>query len=87
MPITKSAKKTHRASENRRVFNLRRTRVMKGTLKEVNKLLSAGKKADAQSLLPKAQKAIDKAAKRGIIKKNNAARKKARLAKAIKNAK
>ena len=36
-------------------------------------------KTEAEKLLPKAYQAIDKAAKRGIIKKNTAARKKSRL--------
>ena len=41
------------------------------------------KMKEAEVALPTAFKAIDKAWKRGIIKKNNAARKKSRLAKMI----
>jgi len=84
MPITSSAKKALRGSKRKRVFNLRRSRAMKETTKETRKLLASGKKTDAQELLPKAYKAIDKAAKRGVIKKNTAARKKSRLARSIK---
>lgn len=40
-------------------------------------------KSNNAALLPKAQKAIDKALKRGIIKKNTAARMKSRLAKRV----
>jgi small subunit ribosomal protein S20 len=76
MAITRSAKKAHRASLKKRVFNLRRKRVLTGAVKDVNKAMTADS-------LAKAYQAIDKAAKRGIIKKNTAARKKSRLAKAL----
>ncbi len=76
MAITTSAKKAHRASLRRRVFNVRRKRALKDATKEVAKATSA---ADAEKLIAAAYKAIDKAAKRGVIKKNTASRKKARL--------
>jgi len=56
---------------------------MKATMKETLTLLQSGKTTDAAALLPAAFKAIDKAMKRGVIKKNTAARKKSRLAKAF----
>jgi len=87
MAITKGAKKAHRASLNKRVFNLRTKKVLKGTVKEAQTLIGSGKVEDAKKLLPKAYKAIDKAAKKGIIKKNTAARKKSKLVKAITSAK
>lgn len=83
MPITKSAKKAIRSAAKKRVFNLRRTKVMKDVVKEVKQLNVAGKASDAQALLPKAFQAIDKAVKRGVIKKGNADRKKSRLVKLI----
>ncbi|MEK9160715.1 MAG: 30S ribosomal protein S20 [Patescibacteria group bacterium] len=83
MAITKSAKKAHRASLNKRVFNLRRKRALNDSTKEVKKLIAEGKGKDAAASLSAAYKAIDKAAKRGVIKKNTAARKKSRLAKAL----
>ncbi len=86
MPITKSAIKALRASKKKRVFNLRRKDAMKDAVKEVKKLASAKKPADAEKLLSSAYKAIDKAAKRGVIKKNTAARKKSRLVKMIRKA-
>ncbi len=73
MPITTSAKKALRVSKRRRAFNLRRTKVLKEAAKTFQKSLTV---AD----LAKAYQAIDKAAKRGVIKKNTAARKKSRLA-------
>lgn len=84
MPITKSAKKALRQSLKKRTFNLRRKRVMKEVLKEAKKLKLENKKDEALTLVPKAFKAIDKAAKRGIIKKGAAARKKSRLVKSLK---
>jgi small subunit ribosomal protein S20 len=83
MPITSSAKKALRASERKHVFNVRRTRDMKETMKDVTKAAGAGKVDEAVKLLPKAYQAIDKAAKRGVIKDNNAARKKSRLTKLV----
>ena len=85
MAITKSAKKAHRASLRKRVFNIRRKRTMLDTTKAVRKLSVTDTKA-AKIELAKAYQAIDKAAKRGVIKKNAAARKKSRLALAIKRA-
>lgn len=48
-------------------------------MKTLRKLSEAGKHEEALKLLPGVYKAIDKAAKRGVIKKNTAARKKSRL--------
>ena len=87
MANTKSAKKALRVSERKRVFNLRRTRTMKEAVKEVRDLTASGKGKDAQAKLSTAYKAIDKAAKRGVIKKNTAARKKSRLSALVKNTK
>ncbi|MBX9765155.1 30S ribosomal protein S20 [Patescibacteria group bacterium] len=83
MAITKGAKKAHRASERKRVFNLRRKRAMAESLKGARG--AAGKDRAAQSeALKTAYRAIDKALKRGVIKKNTAARKKARLSALLK---
>ncbi len=80
MAITKSAKKAHRASLKKRVFNVRRKRALTASVKDARKEMTAEN-------LAKAYQAIDKAAKRGVIKKNTAARKKSRLAKAVASAK
>lgn len=82
MPIIKSAKKALRGSRRKKVMNDRRTKAMKAGVKEVKKLVTTDPKAAALKL-KEAYQAIDKAAKRGIIKKNAAARKKSRLAKAL----
>jgi small subunit ribosomal protein S20 len=81
MPITKSASKALRSSRHKRALNERRKRAMKEAIKIAKK--SAANHSVASLKLQEAYQAIDKAAKRGVIKKNAAARKKSRLAKAI----
>ncbi|MBU0722949.1 30S ribosomal protein S20 [Patescibacteria group bacterium] len=83
MAITKGAKKAHKASLNKKVFNDRCKRAMKSAVKEMGDLIIKKDTTGAQGLVSKMYKAIDKAAKRGIIKKNTASRKKSRLVKAI----
>ncbi len=59
-----------------------KTRVdLKKIIKDVLKLAKEGKIAEAEKLLPQAFSVIDTAAKKNIIHKNNAARKKSRLSK------
>ena len=86
MAITKSAKKAIRSSDRKRVFNLRRKSALHDATKAVQKALAAKDVAGAEKLLPAAYQAIDKASKRGVIKTNTAARKKARLAMSIRRA-
>jgi len=83
MPITSSAKKAHAASLRKRVFNVRRARDMKDAVKETRKLATSGDSEKAEKSLVTAYKAIDKSAKRGVIKKNTAARMKSRLTKFV----
>lgn len=77
MPNLQNAKKALRVSARKRILNDRRRRAMKVAVKSVK----VTKTADE---LSKAYQAIDKAAKRGVIKKNTASRKKSRLAAEIK---
>lgn len=84
MPITKGAHKANRSSLRKHVFNVRRKTAMNEAVKKLRKLADAGSTEEAQKMLPTAYKAIDKAAKRGIIKGNTADRKKSRLVAAIK---
>ena len=83
MPITKSAKKAIRGSLRKKVFNDARKRAMKEIIKKFEKIAKTDK-AEAKKMLSAAFKAIDKAAQKGVIKKNNAANKKSRLSKLIK---
>ena len=84
MPITRSAKKALRQSFRRRTRNIGRKEEFRRVTKEIKKLVAAGKTKEAESLLPKAYKTLDKAAKTGAIKKNAASRRKSRLMKMIK---
>lgn len=83
MPIIKSAKKAARSSLRKKALNDMRKKAMKEITKKIEKTSKADKDG-AKKLLSSAYQAIDKAEKRGVIKKNTAARKKARLAKLVK---
>ncbi len=84
MPITTSAKKALRSSKRKRQFNLARKEGVKQALKTFRKLSAEKKLRDAEIALSAAYKALDKAAKSGLIKKNTASRKKSRLSKTLK---
>jgi len=83
MAITSSAKRAIRTAARRRVYNLRRLDTMREKVKEIKKLTVEGKEKEAQAMLAATYQAIDKAAKRGVIKKNTASRKKSRLVRAL----
>jgi len=82
MAITKSAKRAKRVSDKRAVVNSKRVRTLKDSVKTVRKSVASSLDS-IQEDLRVAYKAIDKAAKRGVIKKGAADRKKSRLAKAV----
>lgn len=84
MPITKSAKKALKGSLVKKATNDRNKKNIKETVKKIEKFLKEKNKIEAKKLLPVAYSVIDKAAKRGVIKKNTASRKKARLSKITK---
>ena len=84
MPIIKAQKKSVRQSQRRRLFNDRRRRAMREAVKTVKTFIAGKDLKSANEALSAAYKAIDKAVKRGVIKKNTGARKKSRLNKAIK---
>jgi len=83
MAITKSAKKALRQNIKRRKINIQRKKNLKSLIKEVRSLVLQKKIEEAKKLLPKLYKALDKAAKVGLIKKNTASRKKSRLTKLV----
>ncbi|MBD3208047.1 MAG: 30S ribosomal protein S20 [Candidatus Nealsonbacteria bacterium] len=83
MPITKAAKKALRQNEKRRKRNRKKRDKLNATIKEIEKMIEGGKLKEAKKLLPETYKALDKAAKSGLIKKNTADRKKSRLTKQI----
>ena len=83
MPNIESAKKALRQSKKRQALNLRIKKAMKEAVKKARLLKMGGKNEEAKIFLSRAYQAVDKAAKRGVIKKNTAGRKKSRLAKFI----
>lgn len=83
MAITKSAKKALRQGLKRKARNLVYKNKIKDLVKEVRSLVSQKKLKEAKELLPQIYKIFDKTAKVGIIKKNNASRKKSRLTKLL----
>jgi small subunit ribosomal protein S20 len=81
MPIIKSAKKALRQSQKRKIRNTVYKQKIKSLLKETRALAGQEKVAEAKKNLSKIYKALDKAAKEGVIKKNTASRKKSRITK------
>ena len=79
MANTQSAIKRLRSSERRRLHN----RVYRGSartaVKKARHLIETGQIEEAREAVKVAVRALDKAASRGIIHKNNAARRKSRL--------
>ncbi len=78
MAITRGAKKAHRQSLRKHAMNDKRRTAVRAALKNVR----TAPKGDVAALAA-AYKAIDKALKRGLIKKNTAAHRKAKVAKAL----
>lgn len=85
MPIIKSAKKRVKVAQKAAIRNSKTKRSLKTALKSFRGALTNGSK-EAGKLQSEAQSNIDKAAKKGLIHKNKAARQKAQLAKAAKTA-
>jgi small subunit ribosomal protein S20 len=79
MPNTKSAKKSLRQREKRTIENIKTKKELKNIIKKIEVMISEKKTEEAKKILSQAYKAIDKAAKKGIIKKNTASRKKSRM--------
>lgn len=83
MPITKSTKKALRQNQRRRARNLVYKKKMRDLIKQVRTLVEEKKTEEAKKLLPQVYKILDKTAKVGVIKKNNAGRKKSRITKLV----
>ena len=83
MANTSSAKKAQRVARRRRIFNVRRKKAVHDATKAAMDALKSGSAAAVTKLLPAFQKALDKAAGRGTISKNTAARMKSRMAKRL----
>lgn len=86
MPNIKSSVKDVKKSRENRLRNLETKSKIKTFVKKTKSTAEAGEKEDARKLLQESESVIDKAAERGIIHKNAAARRKSRLAKAVNKA-
>jgi small subunit ribosomal protein S20 len=83
MPITKSATKAQRQSLKRKARNLKRKNAVKDLQKKFQRLISSEKLDEAKAMLPQLAKAVDKAVKTGVLKKNTGSRKKSRAARQV----
>lgn len=83
MPILKAAKKYMKVNAKKNAFNKKIKDTMKKTVRAVNDAVDAKDFKKAEKLYKDAQKAIDKATKKGLLKKNTAARRKSVLVKKI----
>jgi len=85
MPNIKSAKKRVLVNNAKAMRNKSRNTAMKTALKKANAAATAGAE-DRDALITQAVKKVDQAAAKGLIHKNNAARKKSALAALAKKA-
>ncbi len=87
MANTQSAIKRIRSSERRRRINQVHRSQARTYVKRARRLIESGQIEEAEAVTLVAVRALDKAAQKGVIHKNNAARRKARLVKQLNQAK
>ena len=83
MPQIKSSIRSVKTDAERRAKNFAVKSSVKTAVRKTAEATTAGKAEDATALLAKAASTIDKAASKGVLHKNAAARKKSRLAKKV----
>ena len=83
MPIIKSAKKQLRQNRVHQKRNYQLRSRLKSSIKSIEKLAKEGKVDDAKKSLSTTYKIIDTAAKKNIIHKKNADKKKSKVMRAI----
>lgn len=83
MPITRSAKKALRQSLRRHAQRAKRKDAVKRAVKGYKKLIAAKDVESAKEKLREVYKALDKAVKTNIFKRNTASRLKSRLTQLI----
>ena len=86
MPNIKQARKQARNSEKRQMRNRAVRSRTKTFITRAEKLVFAGEMESAQEAVAESIKALDRAAEKGIIHPNNAARRKSRLMKKLNQA-
>jgi small subunit ribosomal protein S20 len=87
LPRSKSAEKAARAAERKRLRNQSVKSVTKTHLVRAEKLISSSELESAQQAVITATSTLDRAAKKGVIHPNKAARHKSRLMKKFNQAK
>lgn len=83
MPNIKSAKKRMRSSEKRRVGNMTVKTKVKTVRRKTREVLTAGVAETSEQAVREYSSVLDKAVKRGVIKKNTAIRRKKRAVAAL----
>ena len=83
MAHTKSAKKRIRTSKKRRLHNRAIKSQIKTYIAKAEELILGGKLEVAEEAVRQAVSVLDKAARKGVIHANNAARRKSRLMKKL----
>ena len=78
-----SALKQMRQGEKRRARNRKNLSQLKTQLKKLRSVIAEGDAQTASTLLPATEAEIDKAAKKGVVHDNAAARYKSRLARKV----
>lgn len=86
MPIIKSAKKRVKVSNKAAARNAKTKRTLREAVKAFTTAVAGGKASEVEAAHKKANSAIDTAAKKNVLHKNKAARKKAQLSAAAKKA-
>lgn len=79
MPNIKSSIKDLRKNKRKAVYNSRLKNRIKKSVKRFQDLVKEGNNNDAEKSLKQTYKVLDKAAKKNVIKKGKASRKKSRL--------
>ena len=79
MPNHKSAEKRDRQNERRKAINTASRSRLRSQIRRLRSALSEGDASTAKSLLPETVSLIDKAARKGVLHQNAAARHKSRL--------
>jgi len=86
LPVTKLVKKQVRVVERRRLRNRSIRSLVKTSITKAERLIFSGELESAQSAVVVAISSLDKAAEKGVIHPNNAARRKSRLMKKLNEA-
>jgi len=86
LPVIKSSQKQARVDERRRLRNKSIRSLCKTNITKAERLIFLGELESAQKVVMAAVSSLDKAAEKGVIHPNNAARRKSRLMKKLNEA-